>query len=66
MVAAPFTPADGRRLIQRTEELLGRKKLAALIERHRNDRTENPHQLIELHLHLARAEEEAGDPMADN
>lgn len=62
----PFTPADRRRLLERTEELLGRKKLAALIERHRNDRTENPHRLIELHLRLARAEEEAGDPMVDN
>jgi hypothetical protein len=39
MVAQPFTPADRRRLIERTAELLGRKKVAALIERHRNDRT---------------------------
>jgi hypothetical protein len=38
MLAKPFT--DRRRLIKRTEELLGRKKLVALIERHRNDRTE--------------------------
>jgi hypothetical protein len=54
----PFTPADRRRLIERTEELLGRKKLAALIERQRNDRTENPHRLIELHLRLARTEKD--------
>jgi hypothetical protein len=66
MVAQPFTPADRRQLIARTEALLGRKKLAALIERHQNDRTENPHRLIELHLRLARAEEEAADRIADN
>ncbi len=65
MVAQPFTPADRRQLIARTEALLGRKKLAALIERHQNDRTENPHRLIELHLRLARAEEEAADRLAD-
>ncbi len=66
MVAQPFTPADRRRLIERTEELLSRKKLAAMIERHRNHRTANPHRLIELHLRMARAEERAGDPVADN
>jgi len=66
MAAPPFTPADRQRLIERTEELLGRKKLAPLIERHRNDRIENPHRLIELHLRLARAEEDAANPIADN
>jgi hypothetical protein len=64
MAAQPFTPADRRQLIARTEALLGRKKLAALIERHQNDRTENPNRLIELHLRLARAEEEAADRIA--
>jgi hypothetical protein len=64
-VANPFTGPERRRLIERTEELLGRK-LAGLIEKHKNDLHEYPHRLIELHLRLLRAEDNAGDPMADN
>lgn len=65
VVANPFTGPERRRLIERTEELLGRR-LAGLIEKHRNDQHEYPHRLIELHLRLLRAEDNADDPMADN
>lgn len=58
VVANPFTGPERRRLIERTEELLGRK-LAGLIEKHRNDQHEYPHRLIELHLRLLRAEDNA-------
>ncbi len=67
MAAAPaFTPAERRRLIERTEKLLGRKKLAALLERHVNDPGPYRHRLIDLHLRLRRAEDAAGNYFADD
>jgi hypothetical protein len=65
-MALPFTPDERRRLIERTEELLGRKTLDALIDKHRGDPNEYPHRLIDLHLRMRRAEENAGDRFADN
>lgn len=64
-VPNPFTGAERSRLIERTEELLGRK-LAGLIAKHRDDQREYPHRLIELHLRLLRAEDNVGDLIADD
>lgn len=64
-VPNPFTGAERSRLIEHTEELLGRK-LAGLITKHRDDQREYPHRLIELHLRLLRAEENVGDLIADD
>ncbi len=64
VVAASFTGSERRRLIERTEDLLGRK-LTGLIENHRNDQHEYPHRLIELHLRLLRAEDNPADPLAE-
>lgn len=65
-MALRFTPEERRRLIVRTEALLGRKKLANLIERHRNDPGPYPHRLIEQHLRMLRAEDDAGNLIADD
>jgi len=65
-MAPRFTPDERRRLIDRTEKLLGRKKLAALIERHRNHPGPYPHRLIDQHLRMRRAENDAGNYIVDD
>src|SRR6266566_288424 len=65
-MAPKLTPYERRRLIARTEKLLGRTKLAALIERHRNDAGLYPHRLIDQHVRIRRAEDDAGNYIADD
>lgn len=65
-MAPKFTTDERRRLIRRSENLLGRTKLAALIERHRNDPGPHPHRLIDQHLRLRRPEDDAGNYIADD
>jgi hypothetical protein len=60
-----YTPEERRKLIARTEDLLG-WKLNRILERHLSSPRENPNRLLELLLRLRRAEANPDNLIADD